>query len=155
MDSTKKLPLWLLVVPALLILIYSMLSWLAFADVEFVFTSMEIPVPEHGFMLISWDGKNTAIVVGLLLATLSRQRLPLLIMMAVLVTMQFGDIVAGARTNVNVFIIYIGLGLVVLELILIGLSQSRTKSGYYSGHTTTICSSLYLISTTYCAMIFT
>ena len=40
------------------------------------------------------------------------------------------------------------------------LGQVTTKtiynnSGYYSGHTTTICSSLYLISTTYCAMIFT
>ena len=36
-----------------------------------------------------------------------------------------------------------------------GKKNNQKISGYYSGHTTTICSSLYLISTTYCAMIFT
>lgn len=123
MDIAKKVPLWLLIPPVLLILIYSMLSWLAFTDPIFFHESMTIPVPGHGFMLLSWGGKNTAIVVGLLLATLSRQLLPILIMMAVLLTMQFGDINAGARTNVNVFITYIGLALVALELVLIWVTQ--------------------------------
>lgn len=127
MTTTKNVPLWLLIIPVLLILIYSMLSWLAFGNAEFFYTSMEIPIPEHGFMLLSWGGKNTAIVVGLIIATLSRQKFPLLMMMAVLLTMQFGDINAGARTNVNVFITYIGLALVVLELILIGVTQRRTQ----------------------------
>ncbi len=78
-------------------------------------------------MLLSWGGKNTAIVVGLLLAMLSRQRLPILIMMAVLLTMQFGDINAGMRTNVNVFITYIGLAFVLLQLILIGVIERNNQ----------------------------
>ncbi len=126
-NSTQKLPLWLLIVPTLLVLIYSMLSWLAFTDLEFFYTSMDIPIPEHGFMLLSWGGKNTAIVVGLILAILSRQLLPLLIMMVVLVTMQFGDINAGFQTNVNVFITFIGLGGVILEAILIWFWSSRSQ----------------------------
>ncbi|MEM7029040.1 MAG: hypothetical protein AAF629_05565 [Chloroflexota bacterium] len=128
MDLTKKLPLWLLIVPTLLVLIYSMLSFIAFTDPISFHESMTIPVPEHGFMLLSWGGKNTAIVVGLILAILSRQQLPLLIMMAVLVTMQFGDINAGTRTNVNVFVTYIGLGGVILEMILYAYWRSREQN---------------------------
>ena len=86
---------------------------------------MTIPIPEHGFMLLSWGGKNTAIVVGLILAMVSRRLQTILIMMGVLLTMQFGDINAGARTNVNVFVTYIGMGFVIFELILVGVWQSR------------------------------
>lgn len=125
MDLSKRLPLWLLIVPGILVIIYSLLSWAAFTDPVGFHSSMTIPVPEHGFMLLSWGGKNTAIVVGLILAILSRQQLPLLILMVVLVTMQFGDINAGARTNVNVFVTYIGLGCVILEMILYGIWRSR------------------------------
>ena len=132
LNSTEPLPLWLLVVPALLVLLYSMLSWLAFTDSGFFYTSMDIPIPEHGFMLLSWGGKNTAIVVGLLLALLSRRSRPLLIMLAVLLTMQFGDINAGFRTNVNVFITFIGLGGVILEGILLGVWQSRRQASVAS-----------------------
>lgn len=63
--------------------------------------------------------------MGLLLATLSRRRLPLVIMIAVFLTGQMGDINAGAQTNVNVFVTYIGMAFVVLELILSTIYQSR------------------------------
>ncbi|MEM9951098.1 MAG: hypothetical protein AAF846_05845 [Chloroflexota bacterium] len=123
--STEKLPLWALIVPALLVALYTMLSWLAFTDPTFFYESMEIPIPEHGFMLLSWGGKNGAIVVALLLATLSRQRLPIWIMLVALVTMQFGDINAGFQTNVNVFITYIGLTMVVIEAGLLVFAYNR------------------------------
>ena len=128
MTHSHKLPILLLIVPILLVLLYSMLSWLAFTDPTFFFTSMEIPIPEHDFMLLSWGGKNTAIVVGLVLATLSRQRLPLWIMLAVLLTMQLGDINAGSRTNVNVFITFIGLAGVVIQAGLMAFTQFRQQA---------------------------
>lgn len=126
--STEKLPIWALIVPALLVALYTMLSWLAFTDPTFFYESMTIPIPEHGFMLLSWGGKNTAIVVGLALATLSRQRLPLWIMLAALLTMQFGDINAGAQTNVNVFITYIGLAGVVIEATILAYLHTRSST---------------------------
>lgn len=125
LTDTEPLPWWVLVPAVILILIYSMLSWLAFTNAEFFYTSMTIPIPEHGFLLLSWGGKNTAMVVGLLLTALSRRRLPLLIMMGLFLTGQFGDINAGVRTNVNVFITYIGMAFVVLELILLSIYQAR------------------------------
>lgn len=127
-NSTEKLPLPLLIVPVLLIAVYTMLSWLAFGDQSFFYSSMEIPVPEHGFLLLSWGGKNTAIVVALLLATLSRQRLPLWMMLAALLTMQFGDINAGFQTNVNVFVTYIGMTLVIIQAVLMALPQFRSQA---------------------------
>lgn len=126
--SNEKLPIWALIVPILLIALYTMLSWLAFTDPTFFYESMTIPIPEHGFMLLSWGGKNTAIVVALLLATISRQRLPLWIMLVALVTMQFGDINAGARTSVNVFITYIGLAMVVMEAGILVFAHNRSQA---------------------------
>ena len=125
--SDRKLPWWLLIVPILLVGIYSMLSCVAFFNPTNFFTSMSIPIPEHNFMILSWGGKNTAIVVGLLLSILSRRVLPLSIMLVVFVTMQFGDINAGARTNVNVFVTYIGLACVILEVLLLGFYQSKNS----------------------------
>lgn len=125
--SNAKLPWWLLVVPGLLVGIYSLLSYVAFSNPNEFFSSMNIPIPEHDFMILSWGGKNTAIVVGLLLSIISRRILPLTIMLVVLLTMQAGDINAGARTNVNVFVTYIGLFGVILEILLLGI-YSRKKN---------------------------
>ena len=127
LNSTERLPLWVLIPSVFIILVYSMLSFLAFTNPEFFYTSMTIPIPEHGFMLLSWGGKNTAMVMGILLATLGRRALPLVIMMGVFLTGQFGDINAGAQTNVNVFVTYIGMGFVILQLIILGLYASRTS----------------------------
>ncbi len=79
---------------------------------------MNIPVPEHGFLLLSWGGKNTAMLVALILGVLSRQRLPILIAMAVLLTGQLGDAYAGAQTGVDVFVTYIAMSLVAIQLVL-------------------------------------
>ena len=120
-----KLPFWSLIPSAFLLIIYIFLSNLAINDPTFWYESMEIPQPEHGFLLISWAGKNTAMVMSLLLAVLTRQRLPVLIAMAVLFTGQIGDSVAGSQTGVNVFVTYIGMAFVALQLILLYVIHTR------------------------------
>lgn len=123
--KNDMLPLWTLIPSVFIILIYVMLSYLAFADQLFWYESMGIPIPEHDFLLLSWGGKNTAMVVSILLAVLSRQRLPILIAMAVFLTGQFGDINAGVQTGVNVFVTYIGMAFVVLQLVFLYLVERR------------------------------
>ena len=126
-DLNNKLPLWAIVPSVLLLLVYVMLSYLAFADQGFWYESMGIPVPEHAFLLWSWGGKNSAMVVGLLLAMLSRRGLPILIMMGVFLTGQFGDINAGARTGVNVFVTYIGMAFVALQVVAMVVWANRSQ----------------------------
>ena len=121
--SNNKLPLWALIPSALLVFIYIMLSYLAFANPGFWYESMGIPTPEHGFLLMSWGGKNNAMVVALLLGVLSRQRLSVAIAMAVLLTGQMGDALAGAQTGVNVFVTYIALAVVIVQLVLMYVSS--------------------------------
>lgn len=86
-----------------------------------------MPQINHDFTIISWAGKNTAVVVGLLLAILTRKKIPLLIFMAVLFTMQMGDVYAGAKTGVNVFVTYIALSLVLVETIILFISNTNPK----------------------------
>ena len=111
----RRLPVTHLVIPGLLVLIYGMLSYLAFADQDFFYDSMEIPVPSNEFLLWSWGGKNTAMLVALLAAVLTRRSLLMVVAMAVLVTGQMGDVNAGAQSGVNVFITWIAFGLVVAQ----------------------------------------
>lgn len=54
--DAEPLPWWVLIPAVILVFIYSMLSWLAFTNPEFFYTSMTIPIPEYGFMLLSWGG---------------------------------------------------------------------------------------------------
>ena len=124
LTGNNKLPLWALIPSAVLLLIYLMLSYLAFADPGFWYESMGIPTPKHGFLLMSWGGKNNAMVISLLLGVLSRQRLPLAIAMAVLFTGQMGDALAGAQTGVNVFVTYIALTFVIIQLVLMYVSST-------------------------------
>ena len=111
----RRLPVTHLVIPGLLVLIYGMLSYLAFADQDFFYDSMEIPVPSNEFLLWSWGGKNTAMLVALLAAVLTRRSLLMVVAMAVLVTGQMGDVNAGAQSGVNVFVTWIAFGLVVAQ----------------------------------------
>ena len=111
----RRLPVTHLVIPGLLVLIYGMLSYLAFADQDFFYDSMEIPVPSNEFLLWSWGGKNTAMLVALLAAVLTRRSLLMVVAMAVLVTGQMGDVNAGAQSGVDVFITWIAFGLVVAQ----------------------------------------
>ena len=111
----RRLPVTHLVIPGLLVLIYGMLSYLAFVDQDFFYDSMEIPVPSNEFLLWSWGGKNTAMLVALLAGVLTRRSLLMVVAMAVLVTGQMGDVNAGAQSGVNVFITWIAFGLVVAQ----------------------------------------
>ena len=114
---------WQLIAPVFLILIYAMLSYLAFFDQTFFFESMDMPSPNHDFLIWSWGGKNTALLVALILGTLSRDAKTMYILLVALLVMQVGDINAGLRTNVNVFITYIAMGFVLLEFIALGLGR--------------------------------
>ena len=111
----RRLPVTHLVIPGLLVLIHGMLSYLAFVDQDFFYDSMEIPVPSNEFLLWSWGGKNTAMLVALLAGVLTRRSLLMVVAMAVLVTGQMGDVNAGAQSGVNVFITWIAFGLVVAQ----------------------------------------
>lgn len=118
----------LLVIPGLLVLIYSMLSYLAFADQSFFYDSMEIPVPENEFLLWSWGGKNSAMVAVLVAGLVTRSRLVVIVSLAMLVVGQLGDINAGAQSGTNVFITWIALGLVAVEAALLWLDQRRAAT---------------------------
>ena len=48
---------------------------------------MEIPVPEHEFLLWSWGGKNTAMVAVLLAGVITRARLVVVISLLMLLVM--------------------------------------------------------------------
>ena len=126
--ENRPLPLWSMVPGLLLVALYTMLSWLAFTNQTFFFESMTIPIPEHFFMIWSWGGKNTAMVVVLLLSLLSRRALPLSIACAMLLVGQMGDVNAGARTNVNVFITWIGFGLTLCQIALIYVALRRRST---------------------------
>lgn len=117
---------WAMVAPSfLLIAIYTMLSYLGFADQTFFYESMEIPVPSNEFLLYSWAGKNTAVLLGLIIATLSRLRILVLTVIAMLFTMQMGDVNAGAQSGVNVFITWIAFALTAAQLGLVLVDARR------------------------------
>lgn len=119
MDQTHTTPVlpWRFIVPSgLLIAIYAMLSYVALVDQPFFYESMEIPTPANDFLLWSWGGKNTAVLVGLVVAAVTRYRFMVLAAMAMLVVMQMGDVNAGARSGVNVFVTWIAFALTVLQV---------------------------------------
>ncbi len=62
--EVRRLGLPFLIIPTLLVLIYGMLSFISLSDQTLFYESMDIPVPEHEFLLWSWGGKNTAILVS-------------------------------------------------------------------------------------------
>ncbi|MEM7801311.1 MAG: hypothetical protein AAF633_19110 [Chloroflexota bacterium] len=122
-NSNERVAWWVLVPLLFLVFIYAMLSYLAFYNQPFWYESMGIPQPGHGFLLLSWGGKNNAMLISLVLGILTRQRLPILIAMAVLFTGQLGDAFAGAQTGVNVFVTYIAMALVAFTLVLLYVEQ--------------------------------
>ena len=113
--TTKRLSWQFAVIPAALVLIYTMLSYISLADQDFFYESMEINVPDNEFLLWSWGGKNTAMLTVLATATITRLRVLLVTALAVLVVGQIGDINAGAQSGTNVFITWIAVTLVAIE----------------------------------------
>lgn len=118
-DLTARIPRRFLAPTALLIVIYAMLSYYALADQTFFYESMEIPVPANEFLIWSWGGKNTAVLLGLAIGFVTRFRISMLTAIAMLFTMQAGDVNAGAQSGTNVFVTWIAFGLTVLQLALI------------------------------------
>ncbi|MEM7337337.1 MAG: hypothetical protein AAF467_01750 [Actinomycetota bacterium] len=123
--TTRVLP-WPILAPAVpLIAIYTMLSYLAFGNQSFFYDSMDIPTPANEFLLWSWGGKNTAVLLGLVIATLTRFRFAMLASIAMLVLMQMGDVNAGAQSGTNVFVTWIAFGITMVQLALITLDWRR------------------------------
>ncbi|MEM9520481.1 MAG: hypothetical protein AAGA37_14265 [Actinomycetota bacterium] len=126
-DPTVRLG-WRLVAPSfLLIAIYAMLSVIGFFDHDAFYDSMNIPVPSNEFLLYSWAGKNTAVLLGLIIAVASRVRILLLSALAMLFTMQMGDVNAGAQSDVNVFVTWIAFALTLTQLGLVVLDNRRAS----------------------------
>ncbi|MEM9465368.1 MAG: hypothetical protein AAGA90_08330 [Actinomycetota bacterium] len=118
---------WPMLVPAVvLIAIYTMLSYIGFFDQASFYDSMDIPVPSNEFLLYSWAGKNTAVLLGLVIATVTRLRVLVLTAIAMLVTMQMGDVNAGAQSGVNVFVTWIAFALTVAQLAIVVIGARRT-----------------------------
>ena len=127
--DNHPLPLWTVIPSCLLVAIYTLLSWLAFTNQVFFFESMTIPVPEHFFMIWSWGGKNTAMIVVIALSALSRRALPLAMACAMLLTGQIGDINAGLRTNVNVFVTWIALAVTLAQMLALYVALAARVRG--------------------------
>lgn len=116
---TKRLRWPLLVIPALLVLIYGMLSYISLADPTTFYDSMDIPVPSNEFLLWSWGGKNSAMVLVLLAGLVTRARLVVVVSLVMLLVGQLGDINAGAQSDTNVFVTWIAFTLVVIQAALL------------------------------------
>jgi len=108
---TIRLPWWALIAPALLILLYGMLIYVGLGDQANFYGPMNMPLPNHGFMHISWTGKTAAIWLVLVLATGSRMSGVVLLALVGVVVQQIGDFIAGASTGVDIFVTQIGFAL--------------------------------------------
>ncbi len=120
---TRRLPLWALAAPALLVLLYGMLIFIALTDQPGFYDAMAMPLPNHGFMHISWTGKTVAIWLVLVIALGTRRSGFLLLALVGVVAQQIGDTIAGRTTNVDVFITSVGLALSALSLT--GIAANR------------------------------
>ena len=46
----RRLPIWVMIGPGLLILLYGFLIFLALSDLPGFYEAMDMPMPNHGFM---------------------------------------------------------------------------------------------------------
>ncbi len=124
----RRLGLPLLIIPFLLVLIYGMLSFISLGDQTFFYDSMDIPIPDNEFLLWSWGGKNTAMLVVLLAGLVTRLRVVVVTGLVMLLVGQAGDINAGAQSGTNVFITWIAFGLVAAQFALLALDEWRRRA---------------------------
>lgn len=122
-----KLPVWALLAPALLVFLYGFLIIVALGDQSNFYDAMNMPMPNHGFMHISWTGKTIAIWVMLAAAAVTRQAGLLLVALLGVVIQQIGDFTAAAMTGVDVNITRIGFALWVISIAAIGLAVYRSR----------------------------
>lgn len=125
-----RLPWWALIAPALLIALYGLLIFAALGNQANFYGPMNMPLPNHGFMHISWTGKTAAIWLMLVIAVVTRMPGMVLLALVGVVVQQIGDFIAGARTDVDVFITQIGFALwcVSVAVILFSLFEASRKS---------------------------
>ena len=109
-----RLPIAVIAPGYLLMAIYGMLSFIAFFDQTSFFESMDIPIPANEFTIWSWAGKNTALLLVMSVAFITRQRPLVVTSIAMLFVMQAGDVNAGAQSGTNVFMTWIAFALTVL-----------------------------------------
>ena len=127
---TGRLPVWALIAPFFLVLLYGLLVFIALTDLPGFYDAMAMPFPNHGFMHISWTGKTIAIWLVLLVAVGTRRSAYLLLALIGVVTQQIGDTIAGITTNVDVFVTNIGLGLSALSLASVAASRYLTPKSH-------------------------
>ncbi|MEM9562838.1 MAG: hypothetical protein AAGA93_09490 [Actinomycetota bacterium] len=125
---SKRLAWPFLIIPALLVAIYGMLSYISLADQSTFFSSMDIPEPSNEFLIWSWGGKNSAMVAVLLAGVITRVRLVVVISLIMLLVGQMGDVNAGAQSGTNVFVTWIAFGLVVAQGALLLWDRSREQA---------------------------
>lgn len=123
-----RLPIWALIGPALLGILYGLLIYLAVTDRSGFYGAMEMPMPNHGFMHISWTGKTVAIWAMLVVAIGLRSRSLVLLALFGVMLQQLGDTLAGRATGVDVFVTQIGLLLNVASLLVLAIEFRRSKT---------------------------
>lgn len=125
----EKLPIWVLIAPLLMIIVYAGLIYSALfgAQTDF-YEPMGLPLPNHQFMHVSWTGKVIVMWSLLVFGTFSRRSDFLLIGVSVMFLQQTADLIAAFSTDVFVPITWIGLILSVITFVLAGLHFRKIKS---------------------------
>ncbi|MEM7284725.1 MAG: hypothetical protein AAF480_00100 [Actinomycetota bacterium] len=126
--TTPRLPVSVIAPGYLLMAIYAMLSFIALFDQTSFFESMDIPIPANEFMIWSWAGKNTALLVVMSVAFVTRLRFLVVTTIAMLLVMQAGDVNAGAQSGTNVFVTWIAFALTALLAALVAWDWRRSES---------------------------
>ena len=124
--QSERLAWPLLIVPSMLVVIYGFLSYIALSDQALFYESMDIPAPEHEFLIWSWGGKNSAMVAVLLSGVVTRVRLIVVVSLVMLLVGQLGDVNAGAQSGTNVFVTWIAFALVVVQAALLIWDRRRS-----------------------------
>jgi len=123
----RRLPIWALIAPALLVALYALLIFVSITDQVGFYDAMAMPFPNHGFMHISWTGKTMAIWTVLLISVATRRWDFILLGLVGVTIQQVGDTIAGQTTNVDVFVTNIGLALSLLSFGSIAFAVCRRR----------------------------
>lgn len=124
----SKLPIWVLIAPFIMIIVYAGLIYsAAFGDQTDFYEPMRMPLPNHQFMHISWTGKVIVMWLLLVFGTFSRRNAFLLIGLSVMLLQQLADLTAAFLADAFVPITWLGLILSILSFAMITLNIWRTK----------------------------
>jgi len=118
-----------MVIPVLLALATTMLSYIAVANPNLFYTAMGMSLPDDNFMTLSWAARNTAIAVALWLVILFfRTPQALLVALSAHFTMDILDLVVNFQTNTpTAFMAWIILGSEILMFVLLFRLMTNRK----------------------------